>query len=54
MSDTTNCHTNNTHDDSVTKQSPAVKTAPPAEGNELKTDPGSPVAYQLVEQVGFK
>ncbi|KAJ9591710.1 hypothetical protein L9F63_001738 [Diploptera punctata] len=45
---TSHCHTNNVHGDCAV----ADKSTPPNEGNSIKTDPGSPVTYHLVEQVG--
>jgi hypothetical protein len=66
MSDTSQCHVNNTEEnkqDDMKKPDSVVSTAtsliiksPSPEGSALsdtKNDPGSPVTYQLVEQVCF-
>jgi hypothetical protein len=66
MSDTSQCHVNNTAEDkqddmkklvSVVSSATSLATkSPSSEGSassDTRNDPGSPVAYQLVEQVYF-
>ncbi|PSN40629.1 hypothetical protein C0J52_09234 [Blattella germanica] len=50
MSDTTHCHVNSVIEDSAKTTPPSTEKTSSPENNENKTDPGSPVAYNLVEQ----